>query len=78
MFIERIVSAAADLALAFAGEPTDKVMACLNETRENLKRDLAPQLGAEIAEAIAGAFTKAVLAQKAEIEATAPSAGRPC
>jgi hypothetical protein len=71
-FIDRCVAAAADMALAFVGEPNDKVMVCLNQTRANLQRDLAPQLGAEIAEAVAQAFTKAVLAQKAEIEAIAP------
>jgi hypothetical protein len=36
-----VVTPTADMTLAIGAEPKDKVMVCLNQTGENLKRDLA-------------------------------------
>ena len=68
-FVERCVKAAADMALAFMGEPDAKVHAHLEQGRESLTTKLAAELGAETAAAIVDALIKAVLAQKHELEA---------
>jgi hypothetical protein len=66
--IGRLRDAAADLALFFAGQPDDKVLAGLGQTRRNLEADLADSLD-ETAAKIAEAFIAAVGGRKAEIEA---------
>jgi hypothetical protein len=68
-FIDRCVAAAADMALAFVGEPIDTVMRRLNQTHENLRRDLTPQFGPEVAHQVADAFVRAVIGQKAQLDA---------
>jgi hypothetical protein len=66
-FIKSLVSTAADmsLALAFVGEP----VAHLEQARENLSRDLAETMGADVAALIAQAFVAAVVGRRREIEA---------
>jgi hypothetical protein len=67
-FIERCADAAKDLSLFFVGRPNDEMLVALNRTRENLKRDLADTLGAEVAGQIAEAFVNAVAGHKRELE----------
>ena len=66
--ISRLRDAAADLALFFAGEPDEKVLAALGQARKNLEHDLADTLGAEMAAQIAESFCGAVLGHKHELE----------
>jgi hypothetical protein len=68
-FIERSTKAAADIALAFVGEPDEKVRAALEQSRTRLQAELAPQIGAEAAEQVAGALVTAVVSRKAELDA---------
>ncbi len=58
-----------DLALFFVGEPEEKMLATLQQTRANLQAQLAQQFGPDIAAQIAAAFVKALIGRKAEIEA---------
>ncbi len=67
--INRLRDVAADLALFFVGEPEEKMLSALEQTRSNLEAEIAPILGAETAAAIAAAFTGAVIGHRREIEA---------
>lgn len=68
-FIERCADAAKDLSLFFVGRPNDEMLVALNRTRENLKRDLADTLGADVAALIAQAFVETVVRHRRELEA---------
>jgi hypothetical protein len=57
------------LSLFFVGRPNDEMLVALNRTRENLKRDLADTLGAEVAGRIAEAFVETVIRHRRELEA---------
>jgi hypothetical protein len=70
-FVNRIVNAAEDIAIVVTGRPDDEVRARLQQTRENLKRDLGPMLGAETAAQVADIFVRAVMGEKHEREAIA-------
>jgi hypothetical protein len=70
-FINRVVNAAEDLAIAVTGKPDHEVLARLRETNGNLKRELAPLIGAEAAAEIADMFCRAVMGEKHEREALA-------
>jgi uncharacterized protein (DUF2267 family) len=67
-FIDRLVAAAANLALVFASAPEELMRAELDQMRETLTRELTAALGAEAAHRIADAFVRAVIGQEAEIE----------
>jgi hypothetical protein len=67
-FISRVVNAAEDIAIAVTGEPDYKVEASLRETSANLRRDLAPLLGAKGAAQFADLFCRAVRGEKHERE----------
>jgi hypothetical protein len=68
-FINRAVNAAEDIAIAVTGKSDAEVRARLQESRENLTRDLSPLLGAPTATQIAEAFCDAVMGEKREREA---------
>jgi hypothetical protein len=68
-FINSVVSAAEDIAIALTGIPDDEAEARLQRTSENLKRDLTPEIGADAAGQVADIFCCAVLGEKAEGEA---------
>jgi hypothetical protein len=67
-FVERCAKAAADLSLAFAGHPDEKVHQTLETTRSNLRSGLSVHFGPETAELFAQCFVRAVLDRKKEIE----------
>jgi hypothetical protein len=68
-FVYRLRDQAANLALFFAGEPEEKMLAALEQTRRNLEAEIAPMLGAEMAAAISTGFVGAVVGCRREIEA---------
>ena len=70
-FVNTVVNAAEDLAIAMTGRPDDEVQARLEITRANLRRELAPQIGAEAAAQVADAFCRAVMGEKHERETLA-------
>jgi len=79
-FVNRVVNAAEDIAIAVTGKPDDEVRARLQVTRQNLQDDLTETLGAEVAAQVAEAFVSAVLGEKHERESLAargllPSSG---
>ena len=67
-FIARCVAAVEEMALSFVGEPDDRVAASLEVCRQNLTQQLAAEIGAENAAAVADAMVKAVMGQKAYLE----------
>src|SRR5258706_11916820 len=77
-FVSSFVAAAADLALLFVGEPEEKMLATLHQTRANLETQLAEQFGPDIFAQIAAAFVKAVIGRKAEIDAAAGQSAARC
>jgi hypothetical protein len=68
-FAERCEAAAADLALALAHEPDDRVAASLEQTRANLEAKLSKVFEVADAAAVAKMFVAAVVARRREIEA---------
>jgi hypothetical protein len=68
-FVRRLRDQATNLALFFAGEPEEKMMAALEQTRCNLQAEIALILGTEMAAVIATGFVRAVVAIRREIEA---------
>jgi len=70
-FIDRIVSAAEEIAIAETGKSDQEVRARLQVTRRKLQDDLTETLGAEAAAQVADAFCRAVMGEKAEREALA-------
>jgi ABC-type cobalamin transport system permease subunit len=68
-FVGRLCDQAANLALFFVGEPEEKMLAALEQTRRNIEAEIAPILGAEMAAAIATGFVGAVVGHRREIEA---------
>ena len=68
-FVYRLRDEAINLALFFAGEPREKMMAALEQTRRNLQAEIALILGAEMAAVIASGFVRAVVDYRREIEA---------
>jgi hypothetical protein len=75
-FIDRCVTAAADLALYFVGAPDEQMLASLHQTRANLETDLAETFGAEVATAIAEAFVATVIRRRRELEAAGDATPR--
>jgi hypothetical protein len=67
--IRRLVAAASDIALAFAGYPDDSIRAHLDHALVNMERGIADELGPTAAAQIMVALKRAVLAHKAELEA---------
>jgi hypothetical protein len=74
-FVDRSVAAAADLALFFVGQPEEKMLATLRQTRANLEAELSELWGADVAALYAEAFVAAVARHRREIEA---AGGAPC
>jgi hypothetical protein len=68
-FAERCAAAAADLALALAHEPDDRVAASLEQTRANLEAKLSKVFVVADAATVAEMFVAAVVARRREIEA---------
>jgi predicted DNA-binding ArsR family transcriptional regulator len=68
-FAERCAAAAADLALALAHEPDEKVAASLAAMRANLEARLTKVFVVADAAAVAEMFVAAVVARRREIEA---------
>jgi hypothetical protein len=68
-FVRILVTAASDMALAFAGCPDENVCAHLDRTLVNMQRGIAGELGPTAAAQIVTALKRAVMAQKAELEA---------
>ena len=75
-FVNRVGTAAEDIAIALTGKSDHEVRAGLQQSYVNLQRDLAPLLGAEAATQIADVFCRAVLGEKAEREAVEKTMGR--
>ena len=71
-FAERCAAVAADLALAFAGQPDEKVTQSLAQMRTNLQTELANVFDASVdVPKVVDLFIDAILVRKREIEATA-------
>jgi hypothetical protein len=68
-FIDTCLASIADVALAFTGEPDERVLASLEEMKENLARGLAETLGPDAAAKIAEAFVGTVMGEKHRLEA---------
>jgi hypothetical protein len=69
-FVIRLRDEATELALFFVGEPRERMLAALEQTRRNLQAEIATILGAEMAAVIAKAFVGAVIDQRRELEAS--------
>ena len=74
-FVNRCVAVIADMALAFAGEPDDRVLAHLHGTKKHFEDELATQLGAENAAAVVDAMISATMARKHELESVSTTMG---
>jgi hypothetical protein len=72
-FTQRCAAAAADLALLYAGEPEEKVLAALSETRQNIAAELAETFGAEGAALFAAKFVETVIGRRRELLHSASS-----
>jgi hypothetical protein len=72
-FIDRCVSAAADLALFYAGTPDEAMMVSLHQVRSNVEAGLAEPFGPDVAAQMAEAFVAAVIGRKREIDAAGGS-----
>jgi hypothetical protein len=71
-FAERCAAVAADLALAFAGQPDEKVTQSLARMRTNLQTELANVFDASVdVPKVVDLFIDAILVRKREIEAAA-------
>jgi hypothetical protein len=70
-FINNAIDTAESIAIAMVGQPDETVLAQLEITRANLKRDLAPELGPETAAEFADIFCRAVMGEKHERETIA-------
>jgi len=68
-FIDRCVASAADLALFFTGSSDEAMLLALGEIRSNVQAQMAPILGADVADLFAQAFVAAVAGHRREIEA---------
>jgi histidine ammonia-lyase len=73
-FVGRLVATAAELALFFAGESEERMLAALSQTRENLATELSDQFGADTAASIADAFVAAVAGRRREMGEPVPVA----
>jgi hypothetical protein len=68
-FVESCTRAVSDMALAFAGEPDDRVRAHLEGRRQSFESNLATPLGEETAAAIVSAIIDVVIGRKHKLEA---------
>ena len=73
--INQLVGEAANLRLFFAGQPEDKMRLVLCQIGEDLKNELVPQVGTEIATLTAEAFVITVARVARGIEAAADADG---
>jgi hypothetical protein len=69
-FIDACLAAISDVALAFVGEPDDRVLASLEEMKENLACGWAENLGPDVAAKIADAFVGTIRGEKHRLEAS--------
>jgi hypothetical protein len=65
-FAQRCAAAAADLALLYAGEPEEKMLAALSQTRQNLAAELTETFGADVAALFADRFVATVIGRRRE------------
>jgi hypothetical protein len=76
-FAERCAAAAADLALAFAGQPDEKVKRPLEQMAANLRTELTKEFSADVdVPRVVELFVDAVLVRKREIETAAAAVPR--
>ena len=76
-FAERCAAVAADLALAFAGQPDEKVTQSLALMRTNLRTALAKEFSAAVdVPRMVELFIDAILVRKREIEAAVAAVPR--
>jgi hypothetical protein len=69
-FAERCAAVAAELALAFAGQPDEKVARSLEQMSANLRIKLTKEFSAAVdVPRVVALFVDAVMARKREIEA---------
>lgn len=68
-FIERCVAAIRDAALAFVGEPDDRVIAHLQSLRADFECELAEHVGSSAAVSFVDTFIAAVMGHKRDLEA---------
>jgi len=71
--IDRLVAAAGGMALAFVEGPDDKVRAHLDQNCDGIERALAEAVGAGTAREMVSVLLRAVLAEKARLEASSQS-----
>jgi hypothetical protein len=70
-FVNRLVNAAENIAIAEAGNPDAEVRTRLDQLAGKLKRDLAPEIGEVAAARIVEVFCRAIMSEKHEREALA-------
>jgi hypothetical protein len=76
-FAESCAAVAADLALAFAGQPDEKVTQSLAQMRTNLQTELASVFNASVdVPKVVDLFIDAILVRKREIEAAVAAVPR--
>ena len=76
-FAERCAAVAADLALAFAGQPDEQVTRSLDQVRTNLQTKLAKEFSADVdVPRVVELFIDAILVRKREIEAAVAAVPR--
>jgi hypothetical protein len=67
-FIDRCTRAVEDMALAFAGEPDERVIEHLNATKQKFESELAAVIGIEAAARIVSKMISAILGEKRRLE----------
>ena len=65
--IDQFVTAAADMALMFAGVPEQEMLCALYDVREGMKAEMRKNLAEDVAEFIAAAFCATVILRRREI-----------
>ena len=66
-FVQRVTESASALALFFASQPEERMLAALSETRENLALELTEAFGAEGAALFADRFVATVAGRRREL-----------
>jgi len=76
-FAQRCAAVAADLALAFAGQPDEQVTRSLDQMRTNLQTELTKEFSASVdVPRVVELFIDAILVRKREIEAAVAAVPR--
>ena len=69
-FLQSCINGVADMALAFCGEPDDRVLAHLERGRVRLAARLNKQLGGDIGDKVVDAIISGVMSEKRRLEQT--------